>query len=171
MDKIWNELANPAWWFSVVIAGLVINVLAAYAKSPIDSVLGRTTKRWATRTESLRIAREARIERLSHSARLQVFAIVHEMRIRFFSLTMLGLAILSLACILVLFALNSSPPALAVLALIAVHIFCAAFCCKWTLEATADTVEIGEAEQRRVARENVSLTASQSRSSGDGESS
>jgi hypothetical protein len=165
MDKIWNELANPTWWFSVVVAGLAINILAAYAKSPIDAVLSRSTKRWATRTESLRAAREERIERLSHSARLQVFAIVYEMRLRFYSLSMLGVALLCVSCILLLRAIDPGPLGLSALALTLVEVCCLAFSGIWMREALASALEIGEAEQRRVARENASLAVSQPQSS------
>jgi hypothetical protein len=37
MDKITNELTSPSWWFSVVIAGLLINMISAYLKEAFDS--------------------------------------------------------------------------------------------------------------------------------------
>lgn len=43
MVSIANQLANPEWWFSVVVVGLVVGVIAAYAKDWLSAVLGRVS--------------------------------------------------------------------------------------------------------------------------------
>ena len=64
MDDIVTELSKPIWWISVVLAGIVINLLSAYLKSQIDRTLigslswwrEKSTKRqeqWALRINAI----------------------------------------------------------------------------------------------------------------------
>lgn len=54
MDEILGYLTSPGWWFSVVAAGLVINLAAAYIKQPIDAALTGVSGRWRARTAAER---------------------------------------------------------------------------------------------------------------------
>jgi hypothetical protein len=47
MDELSKNLASPSWWFSVVLAGIVVNVVAAYAKPALDRLLAGVSSRWA----------------------------------------------------------------------------------------------------------------------------
>lgn len=46
MDDIVKELSKPIWWVSVVLAGIVINLLSAYIKLQIDRTLLGTLSWW-----------------------------------------------------------------------------------------------------------------------------
>jgi len=38
MNAILNDLLNPSWWISVVVAGFIVNLLSSYTKPGIDKV-------------------------------------------------------------------------------------------------------------------------------------
>jgi len=41
MERIIDDLKQPSWWFTVILIGLGINILAAYLKPVIDKVLAK----------------------------------------------------------------------------------------------------------------------------------
>lgn len=44
MGEIAKQITSPGWWFSVVVVGTLINLLATYLKSKLDSFsIGTTT--------------------------------------------------------------------------------------------------------------------------------
>lgn len=67
-DKIRNELSSPSFWVSVITAGFIINILAAYAKEGIDSVFPPRFAKWKERRSE---SRRQRIYALSRSNQLQ----------------------------------------------------------------------------------------------------
>ena len=44
MQKILEDLMSPAWWFGVVIASFVVNLLASYAKPLTDKMVSNFSK-------------------------------------------------------------------------------------------------------------------------------
>lgn len=71
LNEVLIELSKPIWWISVVVAGIVINLLSAYIKVPLDKAFvstsswrrSRSEKRmreWEVRVNSLRVNAEAR---------------------------------------------------------------------------------------------------------------
>ncbi len=46
MSEILTELSKPVWWVSVVVAGLLINLLSAYMKSSLDGFLSNISAWW-----------------------------------------------------------------------------------------------------------------------------
>jgi len=92
MKEIVGALANPLWWFSVVIAGLLINVLAAYLKGFADRLLARyfdTARRGAQEAE---VARNGRILELVNDKDALSLAHFAEIRNRLRALNSLLLA-------------------------------------------------------------------------------
>jgi hypothetical protein len=65
MDRIWQDMQDPAWWVSVVVAGLVMNVLAAYVKEWLDGFIAQFSRSY--RQEMERMSRERR-ERIATMA-------------------------------------------------------------------------------------------------------
>jgi hypothetical protein len=45
MERIIDDIKQPSWWFTVVIIGLAINILAAYLKPAIDKIFGKISAR------------------------------------------------------------------------------------------------------------------------------
>lgn len=64
MDDILNELTKPVWWFSVFIAGLAVNILAAYIKPLFDHLTQRISSLSKERFEKYSALRQQRINSL-----------------------------------------------------------------------------------------------------------
>ena len=45
MHQLLDDLAKPSWWVTVLLAGLLVNLLAAYVKPYLDNLLGRWSNR------------------------------------------------------------------------------------------------------------------------------
>jgi hypothetical protein len=65
---------------TAVVAGLVINLLAAYVKAPLDTVLSRTFSWWRTRSETRKHAWETYVAQLGSNAVARQDAILTEFR-------------------------------------------------------------------------------------------
>lgn len=51
MNDIITELSKPVWWVSVVIAGILINLLSGYLKTAVDSWASKFIASWNQRSE------------------------------------------------------------------------------------------------------------------------
>jgi len=88
--KAWFQNLNSLdWWIGVVAVGIVINLVSAYLKGPCDRLLSAVSKRWATRTEAQRKARDERIARLRASRDEQTFALIQALHVRVRSVMMI----------------------------------------------------------------------------------
>jgi flagellar biosynthesis protein FliQ len=59
------------WWISVVIVGLMINLISAYAKPKIDDQVAKLSHWWANQNEKERLQRTRRIESIRSSPQIQ----------------------------------------------------------------------------------------------------
>jgi hypothetical protein len=50
MSEFLNNLSSAGWWMSVVIAGLLINLVSAYIKPLIDRLGSKLSSAWRNRT-------------------------------------------------------------------------------------------------------------------------
>lgn len=82
MDELIGTVTSLAWWFGVVGVSFAINLLSAYAKSPIDTILSGVSLRWQKRSERTRSIREAKIKMLRSNPRLQAIFLAREQRRR-----------------------------------------------------------------------------------------
>jgi len=82
MNELIQTLSSPVWWFSVVIVGILINLVSAYLKSPIDSRLSKISTWWRQRTEQQKAEQEALMNRLANSEHEQVMASFADLRDR-----------------------------------------------------------------------------------------
>jgi hypothetical protein len=82
VDKIFTEISNPAWWFSVVIAGIAINVFSSYLKGALDSFFSKTFSWWRNRSEAHKKMWEEQVKTIMYSPEEREFIISNEIRIR-----------------------------------------------------------------------------------------
>lgn len=61
-DTFMNDFLSPAWWVSVVLIGLIINLLSAYAKPQVDTFLGSISSTCKAHVERRRKAYKEKIE-------------------------------------------------------------------------------------------------------------
>lgn len=55
-------MTSPLWWFTAIIAGFLVNILAAYAKPIVDRLLSSVSKRYSVWSTD----RKERIGRVSY---------------------------------------------------------------------------------------------------------
>jgi hypothetical protein len=80
LEEFLRNLTNPAWLLSVVVVGLVINIIGHFLARRIDSWLVRTSSWWRNRSQA-RLAQEAKIvERLLSDKDEEMLFRVREMR-------------------------------------------------------------------------------------------
>ncbi len=66
-----SSFLSYEWWISVVVVGLIINLVSAYAKAKIDVQVAKLSRWWATQNEKERLERTRRIELIKSSPQLQ----------------------------------------------------------------------------------------------------
>lgn len=64
MEDIFKNLSEPSWWISVVIVGLLVNLLGAYGKPLIDKSLARYSSSRRQKQEAKRAGREKLVNEL-----------------------------------------------------------------------------------------------------------
>jgi len=67
MQEIIDQLSQPTWWFSVVFAGIIINITSVSIKVLIESKLSYWSRSIAEKNKNKKIERLKRIENLSSS--------------------------------------------------------------------------------------------------------
>lgn len=96
MSGLSSDLLSPSWWFTVIVAGLLVNILAAYLKPRLDRVFARFSQRMLQRTEAVQAARAQSIARLRSSSTELVLEAVRETRLRLAGLLQLNLGFLGM---------------------------------------------------------------------------
>ena len=82
MDKLLEALTSPVWWVSVVIAGVVVNLVAAYLKPRLDGFLSATSSRWRTTSAAARERREQFLTQLQSDPAEFHYQQMRELRLR-----------------------------------------------------------------------------------------
>jgi hypothetical protein len=96
MNEIINELSKPVWWVSVVIAGIMINLISAYLKTRLDNTLSSASAWWASKSAKRKKDWSERVERISEGGVELALEIAVESRQRLQSIQILLFAILLL---------------------------------------------------------------------------
>jgi len=94
MQELLDNLRRPVWWFSVIIAGLAVNLASAYLKGPLDRTLAARSEarrrrleaqasefsqavaRWAKRSDSAIILRLEKLEHIQEQRVLLLWALL-----------------------------------------------------------------------------------------------
>jgi hypothetical protein len=100
VDQLFKDLQNPAWWFTAVVAALILNVLAAYLKEWFDATISSFSVRRRQEVTAKLERRRARIERLTQDAEYRERYTYMEFRSRFRSLHWLCVSIVGAICLL-----------------------------------------------------------------------
>jgi len=105
-----NFLNEPEWWISVVVAGLIINLLSSYFKTALDNQFSKISSWWRERSQARRKEREDYINRLKNEPK---FSQLNQLRHANSSRWSIQWTLLGVMCFLV--ALASGEPAGAIL--------------------------------------------------------
>lgn len=82
MDEIRNSFSSPAWWFSAVFLAIVVNVLSAYLKSPIDKLLSKISTTWRNRNEAARAQYLQKVNEVQNDHELQTAMLLEALSLR-----------------------------------------------------------------------------------------
>ena len=82
MSELYDSLQSPLWWASVVVAGILVNLTAAYLKPLMDRILGSVSESYRTRSEERRKRGEEIIARLREDRDAQYRLFLVELRLR-----------------------------------------------------------------------------------------
>jgi hypothetical protein len=82
MNAIIDELSKPVWWFTVVVAGIAINLLSTYVRNKLDSALSRYSAWWRSKSERRKAAWEKRITSILENDDFRAMCIHREVRLR-----------------------------------------------------------------------------------------
>ena len=80
MDKLSDVLTSPVWWFTVVIAGIAINIISIYIKKSLDERLSTISSWWRNRSEKRKAEFEDLVQRLVNDPREQTMACYNGLR-------------------------------------------------------------------------------------------
>jgi hypothetical protein len=96
MDELINNVGSLTWWISVVLVGILINLVSAYLKSPLDRALSAVSEQWRARSALAREADEKVIAYLRSSMDARERHWRAEVRARFQALVFFVLGIMFL---------------------------------------------------------------------------
>ena len=102
MSEILQSLQSPSWWVSVVLAGIAVNLLSAYAKPYVDSVLSRVSTGWRARRTQAVARRQAVVEQIRASSQLQMVLFIDELRAQLSSMFAYGATIFLIVLAMIL---------------------------------------------------------------------
>ena len=93
MNDIITELSKPVWWVSVVVAGIIINLLSGYIKASMDIWLSKLFISWNERSTKQNNAWTALVDGIKSSDSTHHSAVAKETRARLQAIHFLLLAI------------------------------------------------------------------------------
>ena len=93
LNDIITELSKPVWWVSVVVAGIVINLISGYLKSSMDFGLSKIFNIWNERTIKQQNAWNEIVDRIRSSDATHNAALAKETRARLQSIHLLLISI------------------------------------------------------------------------------
>jgi len=67
LEKIIEELANPIWWITVVIAGIIVNIMASYIKVKLDKTISKASSWWTNKSVKRKEIEAQKLEELKSS--------------------------------------------------------------------------------------------------------
>jgi len=89
LDQFKSFILSPYWWISVLVAGILANLLTSAIRAIWQNILARISSQWRSRMEAHTISRQKTIERLLTSSHEQTLFLFDEMRNRLQSIVTL----------------------------------------------------------------------------------
>jgi hypothetical protein len=99
MQDFINNLSSPYWWISIVVVGLILNIISAYFRDAIDTVLSRMSTWWSKRSDKRKNKREDQITSLIGDKDAQHIVTISEFRNRIRALyyLILGMSLITVS--------------------------------------------------------------------------
>jgi hypothetical protein len=74
MPDLLASVTSVSWWFSVVVVGILVNLVSAYMKPTLDQVRGRASKRWRDSNAAAKAKFEAHVDQLCRDGDERLYA-------------------------------------------------------------------------------------------------
>lgn len=104
MRSLLNSLGSPSWWVSVVVVGILINLVSAYLKPRIDLSWSDLYSRWRIRKNTKESARrqliDAQVMELRENPHKQVLLALRILNLKFALILLLGFLLFIVVAIL-----------------------------------------------------------------------
>lgn len=82
MSEFIQSASSVNWWLSVVVVGLLLNILSSYLKTPLDAMGSRLSSSWRRRSEAAREQHRLAVERLVSDSNAMAAARYEALRLR-----------------------------------------------------------------------------------------
>lgn len=82
MDELLNNLTSTYWWLSVVVVGLIINLVSSYLKPPLDAIGSKTFHAWKARSERANKMYVKKVDALAAAPHTQVLFMLRAQSLR-----------------------------------------------------------------------------------------
>jgi uncharacterized membrane protein len=82
MAELLDSLRSPTWWISVVVAGFIVNLLAAYAKPWTDRATAAISAVWSERSAAATRRCQQQIDQIRSSEHLETMTALEEIHCR-----------------------------------------------------------------------------------------
>jgi hypothetical protein len=82
MEKFLQDIVSTYWWVSVVIVGIIINIISAYIKPLLENRLGRVSEFWKKRQEARTQTFSRQVSMLKENSDLRSIYALREIRYR-----------------------------------------------------------------------------------------
>jgi hypothetical protein len=96
MSDMTKTLSSPVWWISVVVAGILINLLSSYLRTLLDVRFSKLSKRWRERSEKQKRERENYVQSLLGQPHRQIVEFHRSTRLHILSVMCLVLGTFAL---------------------------------------------------------------------------
>jgi hypothetical protein len=97
MEEFSRSLNSLSWWIGVVVVGIILNLLSAYLKGPLDKLMSFFSSKWRDRNDESRRNSQLYISELIQSSEARAICWQREVRRRLQSLAMLIVSLIFLA--------------------------------------------------------------------------
>lgn len=67
MDKVISALSSPLWWFTVVVVGIIVNLVSSYLKAHADQVFSAFSTWWRNKSLKRKEEYELKVAKLKSS--------------------------------------------------------------------------------------------------------
>ena len=82
MEELTKELLNPIWWITVVVAGIIINLIAAFLFKRMEVSISNRSDKFKNLSEKRKKERDARIQNLRDNKEAVYLTSLDEIRNR-----------------------------------------------------------------------------------------
>ena len=118
MREFLGQLGSLQWWLSVVVVGILINLLSAYLKGPTDSWFYYLFNWWKNRFETKKIAWMRSVDKIRQTPHDHPLIAISEVNMRIRSAHHLIVAAMSIG--ISVYTMNNSEPTAVSLAVVIV---------------------------------------------------